>query len=47
MREKKTYLVDVVSGAAGRSRRWWEPQTVRRDGGSHREEKIIVRVFVE
>ena len=41
-------LVELLVGAVdGGSRRWWEPQTVRRDGGSCREEKIIVRVFVE
>ena len=34
-------------GVADGEERWWESQTVRRDGGSRREEKIIVKVFVE
>ena len=34
-------MVEAVDGGICR---WWEPQTARRDGGSRREDKIIVRV---
>ena len=36
MTEKKTYLVDVASGATGGSRRWWEPQVVGAADGEER-----------
>ncbi|RVW38147.1 hypothetical protein CK203_091258 [Vitis vinifera] len=40
----KMLLVELLVRAVdGGSCRWWEPQTARRDGGSRREDKIIVR----